>query len=621
MNTLALIILIFFSGATLAYLSSLISNKLPGWVALLTTMTGTVLFYMSFQNEQALSFSIIGLNLEWALDNYTILFAHIIFGLGILASLYSVQYMQNKSQQGSFYANFLLSIGSMFGIIISKDFISFFIFWEIMTWSSFLIVVWNGIGFRKNGIWYMAMSAIGAYAMLTAIVLINSEIGTYSLQAFFNAVQENAIDNLMLVSILLLIGFAVKAALMPLHIWAPRAYSNTPASYTSVFSGALSKMGVFGMGLVLIRVFRFSGLQDNFDYALVSQFTSHVLAWLGGITAAIATLYALVQKDAKKLLAYSSIAQLGYIVIGLAIGTKLAVMSALFLAIMHAVFKGALFMAVGAVERQVGTTDMTKISGLIRRMPWTFFVTLVSIIALAGVPPLSGFVGKWMLYEALITNGNFFLVVVVFFSSTAAFLYSYRILFGLFLGQEEDDTAHVKEAPATMVIPMVILALFLIVTGTYPGIVFEPIAHGMEYLGFTDVTWNMTVLSNVWGDSVNLQYVSTTIGVAFMLALIFLTFKGRKGTRGVSTKDISTSGEIPLEHENLTFQLDFFKPFERAAAPLYKRSITKIYEDVANGLEALFDFTRKIYTGNGQTYAIYVVAFLVTLLIVVQNML
>ena len=129
----------------------------------------------------------------------------------------------------------------------------------------------------------------------------------------------------------------------------------------------------------------------------------------------------------------------------------------------------------------------------------------------------------------------------------------------------------------------------------------------------------MTSLSNIWGNTVDLQAISYSVGGVFIIILTFLTLKGRKGTRGVTTKDISTSGEIPLENDNMTYQLDFFKPFERAVAPLYKRTVTKIYEDLGNGFEALFDFTRKIYTGNGQTYAIYVVAFLVGLLIYVQN--
>ncbi len=618
MDTLALILTIFLGGSLLAFISGKFSQVIPGIVAFLTTATATVLYFTSVTQGNQFQFNLAGLDFIWSVDAYANIFMMIVLGLGTLATLYSIQYMQGKERLGSFYANFLLTIGAMFGILISRDFISFFVFWEIMTWSSFLIVIWNGVDFKRTGIWYMVFSAIGAYAMLMGMVMIHSEIGTFSIDSFIQAVKNGQSESVVTISILLLIGFSVKAALMPLHVWAPKAYANSPMSFTSVFSGAMSKMGIFGMGIVFISVLKFGGTED-FSITMGGSIVSGIIAWLGAITSAIATIYALKQTDAKKLLAYSSVAQLGYMAIGLAIGTKLAVMAAIFLAVLHALFKGALFMAMGAVERQAGTTDMTKISGLINRMPWTFFVTLVSIISLASVPPLGGFVGKWMLYEALITSNHFFLVIIVFFSSTAAFLYSYRILFGIFLGQEEDDTAHVKEAPVSMLIPMVLMALVLMITGSYPGIVFQPIAKGMESLGFTNVSWDMSVLTNVWGNSVNLQYISTTIGIVAIAIITFLTLKGRKGTRNVTTKDISTSGEIPLENDNMTYQLDFFKPFERAVAPLYKRTVTKIYEDLGNGLEALFDFTRKLYTGNGQTYAVYVIAFLVGLLIYVQN--
>jgi NADH-quinone oxidoreductase subunit M len=372
----------------------------------------------------------------------------------------------------------------------------------------------------------------------------------------------------------------------------------------------MSKMGVFGIGLVFTTFYLSNGNDPSFFWV------RSLLGWLGGITAVMATIYALIQTDARKLLSYSSIAQLGYIVVGLSTGTKLGVMAALYLAVMHAVFKGALFMTVGAVERQAGTTDMTKVSGLIRKMPWTFFVALVSIIALAGVPPIGGFVGKWLLYEALITeSNNYILVIVVFFSSTAAFLYSYRFLFGLFLGQEEKETENVKEAPITMIIPMVILAVIAMIAGSYPGLIFEPAAEAMQAIGFTDISWEMSSLTNIWGDTTNLFLISMLIFAVFIIAFLFLTLKGLKKTRYVGTKEISTSGELPKEWENLTYQQDFFKPFQRAAAPLYSGKMNKIWKNLGKNLETSFSFFRKIYTGNAQTYAFYVVAFLVILLL------
>jgi len=611
MNIFFIIIAILFSGALLAFLVNKIAPKISGIIAFSTIALVSFLFFTQVNINETYEFTLSDIPMQFGLTSYTFIFAIIVLGLGTLAALYSIAYMKGHERLGFFYSNFILSIAGMIGIVFSQDFISFFIFWEIMTWSSYLLVIYNGYNSRRIGMKYMIFSAIGAYAMLTAIVSIKAYYGTYNIA---EAIQSGAFSfaEHLFIPIFLLIGFSVKAALMPLHVWAPNAYSKSPMSFTSVFSGAMSKMGILGIGLVLASAYSYSDPQ-NAGYVTVLRYT---LGWLGGITAVMATIYALIQTDAKKLLAYSSVAQLGYIIVGLSTGTELGVMAALFLAVVHAIFKGALFMVAGSVERQVGTTDMTKISGLIRKMPFTFFVALVSIISLAGIPPLGGFVGKWMLYEALITeSNNYFLVIVVFFSSTAAFLYSYRFLFGLFLGQEEKETAHVKEAPATMIIPMMILAISLIVLGAFPGIIFEPIAQGMHYLGFKDVNWSMSVLVNVWGEESNMTYINLSIGVVFIVVFTFLTLKGYKRTKNVGTKDISTGGEIPTENENLTFQMDFFKPFQRAAAPLYKRSMDKIWNDLGNALEALTDFTRKIYTGNGQTYALFVIIFLVMLLL------
>ena len=617
MNSFFLILLILLAGAGLSFALVKISSVISGTVAFLSIAIASALFFTQIEMGSFIEFSLGGIQLQWGLNSYGNLFGIIVLGLGTLASLFSISYMQNTERSGSFYFNFVLVMLGMVGIIFSNDFISFFIFWEIMTWASYLIIIHSGKKVKSIGIKYMIFSAIGAYSMLTAIVMIKGNYDTFIIADAINAGAFNFVDNIY-IPILLLVGFAVKAATMPLHVWAPGAYTNTPSSFTVVFSGAMSKMGVLGMGLVLGHVFTIdrSGNLTQFFSGFNIIILQQIIMWLGGITAVIGTLYALIQDDAKKLLAYSSIAQLGYITVGLATGTKLGVMAALFLAVVHGIFKGALFMVVGAVERQAGTTDMTKISGLIRRMPFTFLTALIAIIALAGVPPLGGFVGKWLLYEALISASNsYFLVIVIFFSSTAAFLYSYRFLFGLFLGQEEKETEHVKEAPITMLIPMLILSGLLVVTGAFPGVIFAPIASAMETMGFTNVTWSMSVLTNVWGNEMNLTYLSITIGSIFVAIFLFLTLKGLKGTRYVGTKDISTSGEIPYENENLTYQIDFFQPFVRAAAPMYKRSMDKIWTELGSGMEAIFNTVRKIYNGNGQTYAIFVVVFLVIMLL------
>ncbi len=606
MNALIILLFILGGGALLSYFAYLSKHFLGQAVVWLVAVIAPVYFFTQVSLEDTFNLSLGGYQLSLGFNSYSWAFALLIMVLSPLSLIYSTGYMKSKIRLGTFYFSFIFTIFGMVGILMSRDLVSLFIFWEIMTWASYLLVIYRGKDVEHTGIKYMIFSAIGAYSMFMAIVILNREIHSFDINTIISNFSNMGISDQWTTGILLLVGFALKSAIMPLHVWAPGAYTNTPTSFTAVFSGGLSKMGVYGIGLVVLNLYS----QGNFEKVGI------VLAWLGAITSVMATFRAIFQYDAKKMLAYSSVAQLGYIVTGIGLGTELSVFAGIYLAILHGAFKGTLFMAVGAVERQAGTTDMRKVSGLIRNMPWTFFAALVAIIALAGIPPIGGFVGKWILYEATIGSQHMFLVILLFLSSTAAFLYSFRFLFGLFLGQQEEETAHIKEAPAVMVVPMLLLTVFLIVMGTFPGIIFKPIAAGMADMGFKEIPWHMSVLYNMWGDSVNLVYVSVTFIGVFLLGLIYVTLIARKGTKHkLSTKDIHTAGEIPKPEDNLHYALDFYKPFERVLSPLLKHKLDVYYTEFGKGLEALFNFIRRIYTGNGQTYALYVIIFLVALLL------
>ncbi|RKX18061.1 MAG: hypothetical protein DRP35_09870 [Candidatus Zixiibacteriota bacterium] len=614
MNGIYLVLGILLAGALLTFFANKIAGFLRDIFFLGTVLAATVLFFTNVTIGETVAFNLGGISLKWGITNFGYIFALIVLGLGVLGGIYSIPYMKGKERLGYFYMNFLLSLFSMMGILFSQDLVSFFFFWEIMTWSSYLMVIYNGNNVQKFGIKYFVFSAVGAYAMLMAIVIIQSLTGTFYLSDLFNNFAAFPHTQQILLPILLMTGFGVKAAMWPLHVWAPDAYSNAPMSYTQLFSGALSKMGVYG--LIIVFVTMVSHLPENFWFR-------EIIGWLGAITAVVGTLWALVQTDAKRLLAYSSVAQLGYIITGVAVGTELGMLAGIFLAVLHAMFKGTLFMAVGAVERQTGSTDMTVVTGLIRKMPWTFIATLISIIALAGIPPLGGFVGKWMLYESLITSNHYLMVIMIFFSSTAAFLYCYKILFGMFLGQEEPEFENVKEAPFFMVIPMLLLAVAQVFFGSFPGYLFKYIDKGLVELGYPvteGVWWKMTTLFNGWGDKVSVNYVMYGVLAVFVFFLIIVTLRGFKHQRYVTTRDISSSGELPRPEDNWTYKLDFYKPFERAAEPFYKKKIEPIYQGFADGMEGFFDFVRRIYNGNGQTYAIYVIVFFVILLLLGKNL-
>jgi NADH-quinone oxidoreductase subunit M len=246
-------------------------------------------------------------------------------------------------------------------------------------------------------------------------------------------------------------------------------------------------------------------------------------------------------------------------------------------------------------------------------LPNTFFVVLLGIIAVAGIPPLSGFVGKWMLYEALIQQKLVFLAIVTFAASTGSFLYLYRLIFSIFLGQRPERFDEIKEVPWLMRIPMLILALLTVYLGAYPYKLLDLIGYvEQSFMGIKPLAPGMTVLLGSWG-GVNTLTAISVVGASFVSVLIILSFYKR--SHKVGQLDIHTAGEIPKPEVNLHFAVNFFQPFSRGMAPLLKHSFGRFFDKIGENLEGLFDLLRYFYTGNGQTYALYVIVFLVFLLI------
>jgi len=160
---------------------------------------------------------------------------------------------------------------------------------------------------------------------------------------------------------------------------------------------------------------------------------------------------------------------------------------------------------------------------------------------------------------------------------------------------------------------MIILSLSTLLFGVYPGLLLDPISSAMSYLGNFNNTYETSILFNDWGNLVNMNTIMSAIGIIFVIVAVIITIIGYKKTRYVTTKDIHTSGEIPTENENLTYAVDFYKPFERALGSVLKPSVDKFFTYFGNLLEESFEHLRYIYTGNGQTYAMYVMVFLLIL--------
>jgi len=604
MNLLLEVLLILFAGGLLAYLAGR-SFALP--LSLVALIFGGGVLFQHGMPSGAFQLSMGQYELLWQIMPISRFFLILLYSMGVLTLLASIPIISSRERSGYFAMNFLFAILAMTGILVSRDFLSLFFFWEIMTWSSYLLVIFYRKDTLPGGIMYFVLSVAGAYGMLMAISMIYSRTGSLDMMILKAHWAGMPATWKTTVLALFALAFGVKAGMMPLHVWAPKAYGQAPLTFTALFSGMMSKMGVYGFILMFFLV----GGHEAAGKIISGTSVPIIIAWLGGITAVVVTIFAIIQEDARYLTAYSSLAQVGYILMGLGIGSELGFAAALFHTINHALFKGALFLIVAAVLKQTGTTKLSELGGLIQNMPISFFITLISIITLAGMPPLSGLVGKWMLYEALIQDHQVLLAVIAFAASTAAFLYVYRLIFSIFLGQRPVELDHVKEVSPLLWIPGLIFSAGMIIFGYWPQPILHLTEHVMKFIWGGQVSIPTTALLTSNFGQTNVFMVFNIFGTAFIVIFILFNLFYKRSRFVVGQLYVHTSGELPTETTNLHYAVDFYKPFERAVGPIVKQSLHRWYTRFGINMEALFDAMRYIYTGNGQTYAFFVVLFLV----------
>jgi len=570
--------LLLFAGSILVFVFGF--SRILQWLISLG-LTGYA-FYMFMGNSMSLSQFFLMMIL---IGSFLFLFA---------------SYPVSKKYSSMFYPLFLLTIFSMVGISLSKDWIMLFIFWELMSWFSYMII--NSSNTAKKASWiYLILSAIGGYAMLSGIKLLSSSpnlIPQFSAKAFSLPILS---------SILIFTAFLVKMATSPLHIWARDAYAESPDAFTPALSGILSKMGVFGGILTVLYLI---------PHIKSSSVILYGLGWLGALTALFMTLFAVFQEDAKRVLAYSSVGQVGYILIGLALSTSLGYSAALYHTVNHLIFKGLLFVAIAGVIYRAGTSYLPELGGLIRKMPFTFFAFLLGIITLAGIPPLSGFAGKWLLYTALIEKGWIFILIVAMMASTIAFLYCFKLLHSIFLGQPKDKFKDVKKAPITINIVQILLALLTMAIGAKPELLLNftekviKTTLGFATPGYTYAS-TFKIVSSVgyW----NAWFMMVFTAGTFITVLVLFAINNPK-IRKVGQLDIGYSGEVPDSPESVHYGYNIYAHFKRVVWFVLKPVIENIYKGIYKTINAVVDFTRRFYTGDVNTYAIWVVISLITIL-------
>jgi multicomponent Na+:H+ antiporter subunit D len=395
-------------------------------------------------------------NLRLALDGFSLLMLVAVALVGLAACLFSIDYMQHYGAKANFYALYLVMIAGMNGLVLATDLFSVYVFLEVAAVASYALVAF-GLGREEleAAFKYLMLSVVASAFLVAGIAVLFGMTGQLDFAAVAAALKElNAGPVLGIVSAFFLLGFGLKAALVPFHAWLPDAHPSAPAPISAVLSGLLIKVsGVYAMTRVFLNVF---GLTPAL---------STVLMALGAVSVVAAAFLALGQKDMKRMLAYSSISQVGYVVLGIGIGTPLGIAGGLFHLFNHALAKGLLFLTSGSVQQATGTRNMDEMGGLAKRMPVTAAANLIGALSIAGVPPLNGFWSKLIIIVALVQAGHPVFAVIAVLASVLTLWYYLLMQRKAFFGQLNARWAAVKEAPFWMTASVVLLALLCVGIG------------------------------------------------------------------------------------------------------------------------------------------------------------
>jgi proton-translocating NADH-quinone oxidoreductase chain N len=375
----------------------------------------------------------------------------------VLASLTVAQYaIKDQTQRFNFTNLILIILIGMNATVIVTDLFSLYLFIEITSLSSFILIsILKDKPAIEGAFKYLMLSVIASVFMLTSIAIFLLVSGGTSFAAVSDSFKNQA--NSLLVQIaagLFLCALFIKSGVFPFHGWLPDAHSACPTPVSVLLSGIVVKAGgIYVLARLAISVFTFSAAMQN------------VLMFIGAFSIVFGALAALTQSNFKRMLAYSTVSQVGYMVLALGCFTPLALAGAVFHLFNHAIFKSLLFVNAGAVEKQTGTLDMNRMGGLSSQMPVTSTTSVIASLSAAGVPPLAGFWSKLIIILALWDAGHQTYAGIALVSSILTLAYLLAIQRKVFFGKLEETLASIKEAPLAMVLPEIVLATIIIVVG------------------------------------------------------------------------------------------------------------------------------------------------------------
>lgn len=390
--------------------------------------------------------------------------ALVCMGMVSMASLFVSRYMPLEESERFKFTNLLviMSIG-MCGIVMARDIFSLYVFLEIAAIASFVLIAFKKDILGLEGAFkYLVLSAIATVFMLisiAAILLVSKDTSFASIAAALKAPGHNPIITIAIA--VFLCGLFIKGGVFPFHGWLPDAYASSPAPVSVLLAGIVTKVaGVY----TIMRVVILFGSNAS---------VNNILLAVGTLSILVGAFAALTQDNFKRMLAYSSISQVGYIVLGIGAGTGLGIAAAIFHFFNHAMFKSLLFVNSAALEKETGTVSMSKMGGIAERMPVTGTTSVVGILSAAGIPPLAGFWSKLLIIVALWQAGRYAYSAIAVFASVITLGYLLTMQRKVFFGKLSAGLDNIKEAGFGIIAPSIVLASIIVLTGLFFPFIFQ----------------------------------------------------------------------------------------------------------------------------------------------------
>jgi len=464
-------------------------GKQTSWIALVPLAFSTALFISIMPKVSAVPlgeyfFWLPEIRFGLLLDGLSLPIVLTVAVISTIIVLYSAPYMEhrvheeyheeNKRAHATYYALYLAYATSMMGVVLSTNLFEFYFFYELMIIPSWGLINIYGYGEReKIALMYLLWSIVGAVLFVTGALTAYAFLHSFEIS---DLVKLNGHPIAIFVVVPILLGFFIKMAVFGLHIWLPYAHGEAPTPISALLSPAMIGLAAYATVRLIVPI---SGAFRSLHWGL--------LLW-ALVTMVYGGLMVLAQNDIKRLLAYSSISQMGYLLIGIASNTTLGISGAMLHYISHGLGKAALFLSAGAIIHQSGIRDIRSLGGLAGKMPISTVAFIIGCMNIAGVPPTIGFMSKMLVFMGVFSQGlqtswfELAVALAALISTALTIGYTFFTIRRIFFGPTPDHLQDVKEAPVMMTIPLIIFSVLSIVAGIYPRVILEPlmkIIHGL----------------------------------------------------------------------------------------------------------------------------------------------